>query len=106
MISSPDSRYLDIQQLSTASGLSISTIRRLVRDDRIPHFQPAGKGGKLLFPPDALELTAQGAACPSAQPQSANPGQPEQPEQPGQPGQPGRLSGRVPAWMQDSHSEN
>jgi hypothetical protein len=105
MISSPDSRYLDIKQFSATAGLSIATIRRLARDGRIPYFQPAGKGGKLLFPPDALELAAQGANCASAQPQSDNPGQPEQPGQSGQPG-PGRLSGRVPRWMQDSHSEN
>jgi hypothetical protein len=47
-----------IVELSRTSGLSISTIRRLVRDDRIPCVQPSGKGGKLLFPPDAIERSA------------------------------------------------
>lgn len=47
-----------IAELSRTSGLSISTIRRLVRDDRVPFVQPSGKGGKLLFPPDAIERSA------------------------------------------------
>ncbi len=46
--------FRDIAELSQTSGLSISTIRRLVRDHRIPFLQPSGKGGKLLFPVDAL----------------------------------------------------
>jgi hypothetical protein len=103
MISSPDSRYLDIKQFSATAGLSVATIRRLARDGRIPYFQPAGKGGKLLFPPDALELAAGGTIWANAQPRPANPGRAEQR---GQPSQPGRLSGPAPAWMHDRHSEN
>jgi hypothetical protein len=46
-----------IFELSQTSGLS-STIRRLKDDNRIPYLQPGGKGGKLLFPPDAIERTS------------------------------------------------
>ncbi len=52
-------KYLSIQELSSASGISITQLRRLVHAGRIPVFQPGGKGGKLLFPPDAIEKSAQ-----------------------------------------------
>ena len=48
-------QYLTIDELSKKTGLSVPTLRRLVRNKRIPCFQPAGKGGRLLFPSDALE---------------------------------------------------
>jgi hypothetical protein len=48
-------RPLTIKELSERSPYSIPTLRRLVRDRKIPYFQPAGKGGKLSFPPDAIE---------------------------------------------------
>ncbi len=51
----PDKSLVTLAELSQGSGVSASTIRRWVRDERIPHFQPSGKGGKLLFPPDAIE---------------------------------------------------
>jgi len=54
----PHKSLITIAELSQASGLSVSTIRRLVRDERIPYLQPSGKGGKLLFPPDAIERTS------------------------------------------------
>ena len=72
-----------LAELSQASGLSGSTIRRLVRDERIPFFQPSGKGGKLLFPFDAIERasSASGAAVTP----------------------PKRLAGKPPNWMTDQH---
>lgn len=48
-------KYLTIKELSEDSGFSVTQIRRLVAADKIECFQPGGKGGKLLFPPDALE---------------------------------------------------
>lgn len=48
-------QYLKIDELSIKTGLSVPTLRRLVRNKRIPCIQPAGKGGRLLFPSDALE---------------------------------------------------
>jgi hypothetical protein len=94
MTCSSDTRYFDIKQFSTTSGLSVATIRRLARDGRIPYLQPAGKGGKLLFPPDALELADQGATHASAQPRPTTSRQSS------------HLRGPVPSWMQDNLSEN
>jgi excisionase family DNA binding protein len=72
-------KFLTIAELSAISGLSASTIRRLVRDDRIPFHQPSGKGGKLLFPPDAIERASPAAGLGSDA--SA------------------QLAGRRPSWM-------
>ena len=54
----PRKTLCTIFELSQTSGLSTSTIRRLKDDNRIPYHQPSGKGGKLLFPPDAIERTS------------------------------------------------
>jgi len=54
----PKKTLCTIFELSQTSGLSTSTIRRLKDDNRIPYHQPGGKGGKLLFPPDAIERTS------------------------------------------------
>ena len=48
-------KYLTIKELSEDSGFSVTQIRRWVAAEKIAFFQPGGKGGKLLFPPDALE---------------------------------------------------
>jgi len=52
-------KYVSIEELSAGSGMSITQLRRLARAGRIPFFQPGGKGGKLLFPPDAIEKSTQ-----------------------------------------------
>ena len=47
----PESRlYLTVDELSARTGLSLSSLHRLKKQGRIPFFQPAGKGGRLLFP--------------------------------------------------------
>lgn len=78
----PPKSHVMIAELSQTSGLSVSTIRRLVRDERIPYLQPSGKGGKLLFPPDAIERTSPAS-------DAAHPGS-------------GRLAGRLPEWLNDA----
>lgn len=45
-------------ELCSRTGLSLSTINRLVRRGRIRPLQPSGKGGKRLFAPDAIEQSA------------------------------------------------
>ena len=50
----PDRQFLTIAELSERSPLSVTQIRRLVKAGRIPFLQPGGRGGKLLFRPDAL----------------------------------------------------
>jgi hypothetical protein len=84
------SNLIDIRQLSTLSGRSVSSLRRDVREGRLEAFQPGGPGGKLFFRPDALEqcrvtLTSnrQSLQIPDAASGSRPP----------------RLSGRLPAWM-------
>jgi hypothetical protein len=72
-------KYLTIKELSTLTGFSETQLRRLQRDHRIPFFQPGGKGGKLFFPPDAIEKSGQ------PQPGAETTGLP--------------LAGRRPSWM-------
>ncbi len=48
-------QYLTIDELSVEIDRLISTIRRLVSRNKIAFRQPAGKGGRLLFPKDAIE---------------------------------------------------
>jgi excisionase family DNA binding protein len=53
---SPPDGLLTIRELSGRIRLSVPQIRRLVREGRIRSYQPGGRGGKLLFPPDVLEV--------------------------------------------------
>lgn len=52
------SDYVDAETLAKRTGLSLATIWRLKRDNKISYRQPAGKGGRVLFPSDALERKA------------------------------------------------
>lgn len=72
-------KFSTIAELSSESQLSVSTLRRLVRQGRIKFLQPAGKGGKLLFPPNALECLDEDAPSPGDSDRS--------------------LPGRAPGWM-------
>jgi len=57
--SAPDSSkhrvFLTKQELVARSGLSAATIQRYKDKGRIPFYQPGGKGGRVLFPLDAIE---------------------------------------------------
>ena len=50
--------YLDIKELVAITGLSEATIWRLKRAGKIPFFQPGGKGGRVKFPENAIELAS------------------------------------------------
>lgn len=89
-----DPRYVDIRELSALTRLSVSTIHRLKNKGWIPFYQPSGKGGKLLFPPDAIERAAR---CKGGQPSTS----PDVADEP-----PRRLSGPTPGWMQVMNTEN
>lgn len=84
--------YLDIKELKARTGLSVATLHRLKRQGKLPHFQPAGPGGRLLFPPDAIERCA--AVVASSQPPPFAPA--PEPRR--------HLSGRCPAWMQPTNT--
>lgn len=49
-----EKELMDIKELADRTGLSVSTLRRFVRQRQIPFLQPAGKGGKILFPFDVV----------------------------------------------------
>ena len=51
-------RYLTVKELAAATGLSVSTLRRLQRKGRLPFFQPGGPGTRIVYPPDAIEQAA------------------------------------------------
>jgi hypothetical protein len=78
-------QLLTAKELSERSRLSISTIHRLKLGGRIPFIQPAGKGGRVFFPPDAIERCA--SADPVSEPEPAHL-------------HPRHLSGPCPGWMQ------
>lgn len=79
-------QFIDIQQLSLRSGRSVKSLRRDVQNGRLEAFQPGGRGGKLLFHPDAIEKAKVAAI-------TAPPAEPHRP-----------LAGRRPKWMTDSGS--
>ncbi|MCC9608267.1 hypothetical protein LOC68_11060 [Blastopirellula sp. JC732] len=54
--------YVDAETLASRTGLSLATIWRLKRDNKISYRQPAGKGGRVLFPSDALERNGTAAS--------------------------------------------
>ncbi len=78
-------QLITVEELSSRCRLSIATLHRLKRQGKIPFFQPAGKGGRVLFPADAIERAAALVAAPSNSLSSD--------------GQPKHLSGPRPAWM-------
>ena len=77
----PPPQYISIQEFSQRSGFSVSQLRRLAKKGAIPALQPGGKGGKLLFRPDAIETCAPGESTTSA------------------PAQQRQLSGPRPRWQ-------
>lgn len=78
---------LTVEELAKANGLSASTIHRLKNAGRIVFYQPAGPGGALRFPVDAIErsltdpLPKPESAADQCRPQKEN------------------LSGPPPKWM-------
>ena len=80
--------YVDIKELRARTGLSLSTLHRLKTNGKIPCYQPAGKGGRLLFPANAIER----CATATAQEQTTLEPSASEPRD--------HLSGRRPNWMQ------
>ncbi len=59
--------YLTVRQLHARTSVAIGTLQRWAKTGLIPAYQPAGKNGKYLFPPDALErqIVASGEPAPA-----------------------------------------
>ncbi|WP_417390480.1 hypothetical protein [Gimesia sp.] len=55
MSDSKSSILLSIHELNAVVSLSITTIRRRIREGTIPAIQPGGKGTKLLIPVEWLQ---------------------------------------------------
>jgi hypothetical protein len=84
--------YLSPAEFSRRSGLSPSTVGRLLPKRRIPFWQPGGPHTRVLIPAAVLDLVApDGAAlAPSARAGTDPPAGPR----------PGRLPGPAPKWTQ------
>lgn len=79
---------LTMREFIKHSRLSRATIDRLRKAGKLPYLQPGGKGGKVLFPPDALEIAARAVAAPDSAGAAASPSSDT----------PTRLSGPAPKW--------
>jgi excisionase family DNA binding protein len=53
--------YLTYEELSARTGISVSTLRRRVKDGKLPYFQPGGRRTRLVFPVDVVERLLQSA---------------------------------------------
>lgn len=93
MLSAEGRQYFSAAELSAQSGLSKQTIFRLKDQGKLPYFQPAGKNGRLLFPPDAIE-------------QACRERQPTRTEQPRCDPVEKRLPGKKPNWMHNNPLDN
>lgn len=79
-------QLVDLKKICGVTQLSPSTIHRLKNAGKIPFYQPSGKGGKLLFPLNAIELAASAESAPSVPSDAGITGSQ-------------RLSGPAPKWL-------
>ena len=54
-VAPPESAYLSPAEFVELSGLSLSTVRRYLRDGCLPKFQPGGSRCRVLIPRVALD---------------------------------------------------
>lgn len=48
--------FITPKQLAAMAGMSTKTIRRWIKQGKVPAFQPGGKGCDILIPKDRLRL--------------------------------------------------
>jgi hypothetical protein len=51
-------RFLSPKEFGELSGLSLATIHRYLKMDRLPYRQPAGPRGRILIPAETLAIVA------------------------------------------------
>jgi excisionase family DNA binding protein len=68
----PPPECLSYEQLSARTQLSISTLRRRVKEGKIPFLQPGGPGTRIVFPADLVNRLLQ-TATPKITPESPPP---------------------------------
>jgi excisionase family DNA binding protein len=64
----PSHACLTYDDLSTLTGLSLSTLRRRVKEGKLPFIQPGGRRTRIVFPRDVMEQLLQPVkpvCCPS-----------------------------------------
>ena len=83
-------QLLTLQEFCGVTRLSSATIHRLIKAGKLLCFQPSGKGGKLLFPANAIDLAASPVPAPSALAEDRDAGSQ-------------RLSGPTPKWLGARH---
>lgn len=81
-----DLQLVDLKEFCSVKRLSPATVHRLKNAGKLPFYQPSGKGGKLLFPLNAIELAASAASAPSVPSDARIAGSQ-------------RLSGPPPKWL-------
>lgn len=80
---------LTIEEFARRTSLSVSTIRRRIKDGQLPFWQPGGPGTRLLLPANSLPFQP-AATLPATRPvESANPSTNRASS---------RLSGPLPRW--------
>lgn len=108
-----DQRLLTIKQLAVASGLSVSTLRRRVREGVLAAIQLGGRGKKLMFAASIVDQLCQANAHEGKVDRSTTTC--SEPQQSGQIASTDPAAaindskialtrpthGRIPAWMQD-----
>jgi excisionase family DNA binding protein len=82
-------QFLSVEEYSHATGLSNCTVRRLIRDRKIPSYQPGGPGARVLIPLSALDCPDPAGPSDEAA-AGARVAKPER----------NRLSGPRPRWLQ------
>jgi excisionase family DNA binding protein len=85
----PARTYLTYDELHVKTGLSLSTLRRRVKEGRLPFFQPGGPRTRVVFPADVIERLL--SSVPIR----------EQPQEPApMPSSPAGPRGPRPKWLQ------
>jgi excisionase family DNA binding protein len=83
-------QLLTLKEFCGVTRLSPATIHRLIKAGKLPCYQPGGKGGKLLFAMNAIDLVASPVSASSALSADRNAGSQ-------------RLSGPTPKWQVTRH---
>jgi len=87
----PEPDFLSVRDFCSLSGLSAATVRRYLRDGKLPHVQVTERH-RILIPRNALQSIP---GTPAERPP------PDAHRVPTNGGRPVRLSGRAPNWMAD-----
>jgi excisionase family DNA binding protein len=53
--------YLGYAEIAAQTGISLSTLRRRVKEGRLPFIQPGGRRTRIVFPADVIERLLQNA---------------------------------------------